>query len=336
MPPAPRRPTIDDVAASAGVSRGTVSRVLNGGRYVSAAASAAVERAVLETGYVVNSSARSLATRRSGAVALVLAESAGRLFEDPSFPVLLRSCTQALAERDLVLMLLLAGSPSERDRVLRFLRGAHVDGALLVGVRAGDPLLEEVGRSGLPVVTSGHVGEPGGGPCSVAADDRGGARAAVEHLRSRGRRRITTVAGPQDTSGGVERLAGFVDVLGPRAGAADVVAAQDWTHAAGERATTELLQRVPDLDAVVAGSDVVASGVLAALHRAGRAVPDDVAVVGFDDAPVAVQLDPPLTTVRQPLAEVGRRMVDLLAARLAGEDPRSLVLPTELVVRAST
>ncbi len=319
------------------MSRGTVSRVLNGGRYVSTAALAAVQRAVVETGYVANSSARSLATSRSGAVAFVLTEPQERLFEDPNFHVLLRSCTQALAERDLVLMLLLAGSAAEHQRVLRFLRGRHVDGMLLVSTHLGDPLVAEASRSGLPVVAAGRPLGHEHDVRSVAADDRGGARAMVEHLVARGRRRVTTVAGPQDTSGGVERLAGYFDVVGRRARAVDVVAADGWTHAAGERAMARLLEQVPDLDAVFVASDLMASGALAALRRAGREVPGDVAVGGFDDSRVAVQVDPPLTTVRQPLVEVGRRMVDLLLAQIAGEaEVEPAVLPTELVVRAST
>lgn len=318
------------------MSRGTVSRVLNGGRYVSTAAHAAVERAVAATGYVANSSARSLATSRSGAVAFVLTEPQERLFEDPNFHVLLRSCTQALAERDVVLMLMLADTPAEHARVLRFVRGQHVDGMLLVSTHLGDPLVAEASRSGLPVVASGRPLGHEHDVCSVAADDRGGARAMVEHLLARGRRRVTTVAGPQDTSGGVERLAGYFDVLGRRARSVDVVAADDWTHDAGERAMARLLEQVPDLDAVFVASDLVASGALATLRRAGRSVPGDVAVGGFDDSRVAVQVEPALTTVRQPLEEVGRRMVELLLAQVAGEEGEAVVLPTELVVRSST
>jgi DNA-binding LacI/PurR family transcriptional regulator len=330
-----RRPTVEDVAVVAGVSRGTVSRVLNGGHHVSTAARTAVERAVAETGYVANLSARSLATRRTGAVAFVLAEPQERLFDDPTFPVLLRACTQALAVHDLTPMLLVAGTAEERARVLRFVRGAHVDGVLLVSTHSGDPLVGEVARSGLPAVVAGRPLGHEHHVCSVSADDRGGARAATEHLLGVGRRRVTTLAGPQDTSGGVERLAGYLDVLGRRARDVDVVAAEAWTHAAGEAAMTRLLAQVPDLDAVFVASDLVASGALVVLRRAGRRVPEDVAVVGFDDSRVATEVDPALTTIRQPLPEVGRRMVELLVAQAAGEDVTPAVVPTELVVRAS-
>ena len=173
-----RRPTIEDVAAEAGVSRGTVSRVLNGGHYVSPATLDAVNRAIKKTGYVVNQHARSLVTQRSESVAFILSEPAERLFADPNFAVLLRGCTQALAEHDIGLFVCIASSRSERTRVTRFLAAGHVDGALLVSLHAGDPLLGLLGSAGVPYVA---CGAPPGYESKipyVAADERGGAIAA--------------------------------------------------------------------------------------------------------------------------------------------------------------
>ena len=172
-----RRPTIEDVAEQAGVSRGTVSRVLNGGHYVSPGTLDAVNRAIKKTGYVVNHHARSLVTQRSESVAFILSEPAERLFADPNFAVLLRGCTQALAEHDIGLFVCIAASGSDRTRITRFLAAGHVDGALLVSVHAGDPLLGLLETADVPHVA---CGAPPGYESKipyVAADERGGARA---------------------------------------------------------------------------------------------------------------------------------------------------------------
>jgi len=330
-----RGPTIDDVAARAGVSRGTVSRVLNGARYVSPEALAAVQRAMRETGYVVNQSARSLVTRRTNAVAFVISEPQERLFEDPNISVLLRACSMELATRDCNLVLMLAGPDAARDRVLRYVRAGHVDGALLISTHAGDPVVRELVQAQVQVVACGRPLDVDLSVPYVAADDRGGARLMVDHLRGKGRRRIATITGPLDTTGGIERLAGYHDVLGARVPQRLIASAADWSHAAGEAAMTELLAASPDLDAVFVGSDLLAAGAMAVLRRAGRAVPDDVAVAGFDDSPVAVTTDPQLTTMRQPLDMIGAQMVRVLFGLLDGDPPVNIVVPTELVERGS-
>jgi DNA-binding LacI/PurR family transcriptional regulator len=330
-----RGPTIDDIALVAGVSRGTVSRVLNGARYVSPQALAAVERAVRETGYVANSSARSLVTRRSGAAAFVLSEPQELLFEDPNFSVLLRACTQALSGHRMTLVLMLASGADERQRVLEYLRAGHVDGILLVSSHSGDPIVAELERGNLPAVACGKpLGHEAAIPF-VAADDREGARRMTRYLVELGRRRIAMLAGPQDTSGGRERLAGYREILGGRLDEALVASATDYSYHAGEAAMADLLARSPDLDAVFVGSDLVAAGAIAVLRRAGRRVPEDVAVGGFDDSRVATTTEPPLTTIRNPLELVAAEMVDLLLRRIAGEHPASRILPVELIRRRS-
>ncbi|MEQ4305459.1 LacI family DNA-binding transcriptional regulator [Plantactinospora sp. B6F1] len=327
------RPTMDDVAAVAGVSRGTVSRVLNGGHNVSGPALEAVRRAIRKTGYVLNQHARSLVTQRSDSVAFILSEPQDRLFEDPNFNILLRCCTQELAEHDITLLLTIAGTQEDRKRVGRYVTAGHVDGALVVSTHAGSPLLDELDSRGLPFVV---VGRPLGRDSDVsyvAADDRGGARQMVSYLRSRGHRTIGTITGPLDTSGGVDRLAGYHDVLGetdPR-----LVVTGDYTHDGGEAAMERLLRQVPELDAVFVSSDLMATGAIAALHRAGKRVPDDVAVGGFDDSKVATTSVPRLTTVRQPWARISAEMVRLLLGHLAGDSHAAVILPTELVIRES-
>ncbi len=329
-----KRPTIHDVAAASGVSRGTVSRVLNGKGNVSLAAETAVRRAVAETGYVVNRAARSLKTSRTGSIVMVLSEPQERLFEDPNFSVLMRVATGTLAERDMSLVLMIAGGEGDRDRVARYLRGGHADGALLVSIHAGDPLLEAIERTGVPAVACGAVlGRESVIPYA-AADDRGGARAMTEYLVAQGRRRIGMITGPLDTPGGSLRLEGFTGVLGRRA-SKQMIVHGDYTQAGGEAAMRRLLETVPDIDAVFVASDLMAAGALQALHLAGRRVPEDVAVGGFDDSAVATATRPALTTVRQPLAKVAEETVRLLIARLDEDRVDPVILPTELVVRES-
>ncbi|WP_027345265.1 LacI family DNA-binding transcriptional regulator [Hamadaea tsunoensis] len=330
-----KRPTIHDVARASGVSRGTVSRALNGDPYVSAAALAAVRRAVAETGYVVNRAARSLVTQRTGSVVMVLSEPQEKLFEDPNFSVLLRTATRRLAERDVSLVMMTAGDRGDRERVMRYIRGGHADGILLISAHSGDPLVEELQGAGLPAVACGSIlGRENLIPYA-AADDREGARQMARYLVEQGRKRITTITGPMDTPGGLYRLEGFCDVLGRRA-TKKVIEHGDYTRQGGERAMHALLDRVPDLDAVFVGSDLMAAGALAVLRERGRSVPVDVAVGGFDDSPVASSTHPQLTTVRQPLERVAEETIRLLLELIDGAGPvEPVTFPTSLVIRES-
>ncbi|MEV8316639.1 LacI family DNA-binding transcriptional regulator [Streptomyces sp. NPDC059900] len=332
-----RPPTIHDVAREAGVSRGTVSRVLNGGHYVSPSAEEAVNAAIRKTGYVVNRHARSLITGRSDSVGFLLTEPQERFFEDPNFNVLLRGCTQALAAHDIPLLLMLAGTPDERRRIMRYITAGHVDGVLLVSSHSGDPVADELREAGVPLVACGKPIGQASKMSYVAADDRDGARDMVRHLLSLGRRRVGTVTGPLDTPGGVERLAGYREVLAEEGIAVDerLIASGDYSRAGGEAAATRLLSQAPDLDAVFVASDLMAQGVLEALHRADRRVPEDIAVGGFDDSPAALTARPELTTVRQPWDRISAEMVRVLLAQIGGEDPAAVILPTELVIRGS-
>ncbi|MFJ7176076.1 LacI family DNA-binding transcriptional regulator [Streptomyces massasporeus] len=333
-----RPPTIHDVAREAGVSRGTVSRVLNGGHYVSPSAQEAVNTAIRKTGYVVNRHARSLITGRSDSIGFLLTEPQERFFVDPNFNVLLRGCTRALAAHDIPLLLMLAGTEDEQRRITRYITAGHVDGVLLVSGHSGDPAAEQLREAGVPLVACGKPIGPASKVSYVAADDRDGARDMVRHLLSLGRRRVGTVTGPLDTPGGVERLAGHREVLAEAGLESDerLVVSGDYSRASGEAAAERLLAQAPDLDAVFVASDLMAQGVLAALQRAGRRVPQDVAVGGFDDSPAAVASSPELTTIRQPWDRISNEMVRVLLAQIGGEDPAAVILPTELVKREST
>ncbi|MFC6885039.1 MULTISPECIES: LacI family DNA-binding transcriptional regulator [Actinomadura] len=329
------RPTLEQVAARAGVGRGTVSRVVNGSPRVSPQAREAVRRAIDELGYVPNRAARALVTRRTDTVALVVAESDQRLFGEPYFAGIIRGTSAALGDTGLQLLLALARSPDEYARLEEYLTPQHVDGVLLTSLHAEDPLPGKLEAQGVPTVLGGRP--PGVSAVSyVDVDNRSGARQAVDHLVAAGRRRIATIAGPQDMGVGIDRLAGYRDALAA-AGLPELVSYGDFGEASAVAATEELLAREPRLDAVFAADDPMALGALRVLRRRGRGVPGDVAVVGFDDSAAASLADPPLTTVHQSPEEMGREMARLLVSRIRGEavaDPVVILRP-HLVLRDS-
>ncbi|MFJ9635643.1 LacI family DNA-binding transcriptional regulator [Streptomyces sp. NPDC101178] len=334
------RPTLEEVAARAGVGRGTASRVINGSPRVSEATREAVEAAVAELGYVPNRAARALAGNRTDAIALVVPEPETRFFAEPYFSAIVRGVGAALADTEMQLLLTLAGNDRERRRLAQYLTAHRVDGVLLVAVHADDPLPELLEQLGMPCVISGarHAAEP---LASVDSDNFEGARAAVDHLISRGRRRIATITGRLEVYGAQRRLDGYRAALAAAGLPPDerLIAPADFTEEGGARAMRELLARRPDLDAVFAASDVMAAGARQVLREADRRIPEDVALIGFDDSVVARHMHPALTSVRQPIEEMGRRMAELLLEEIAGragEERPKVVLPTQLVVRDSS
>ncbi|MGC4771508.1 LacI family DNA-binding transcriptional regulator [Micromonospora sp. DT44] len=337
------RPTLDAVAARAGVGRGTVSRVVNGSPQVSPEARAAVQQAIAELGYVPNRAARALVTQRTDSVALVVSESGERVFTEPFFAAIVRGISSGLLETPMQLWLAMAQSPVERERVEHHLTNQHVDGVLLLSLHDSDPLPTLLEERGLPAVLGGRPArmlQPGAQPAwFVDVDNVGGARQAVEYLTSQGRRRVATIAGPQDMGAGLARLAGYTEAVKATGVGVnpDLIAYGDFSESSGATAMRRLLEACPDLDAVFVASDLMAFGALRTLRDAGRRVPEDVAVIGFDDAPIARQAEPPLTSVFQPVEEMGRQMARLLVARIRGDDLPAphILLDTQLVHRAS-
>ncbi|MFF5178640.1 LacI family DNA-binding transcriptional regulator [Micromonospora sp. NPDC000316] len=330
-----QRPTLEAVAARAGVSRATVSRVVNGSTTVAEPIREAVNRAVAELGYVPNLAARSLVTQRTDSIALVMPEAATRVFSDDQvFPGIIRGVSQELEAADKQLVLMLAGSPAGHHRVERFTTGRHVDGVLFASLHGADPLPGILARLGIPVVCSGRP--LGDVPVPyVDVDHVGGVTAAVRHMIDNGRRRIATIAGPQDMVAGIERLSGYRDAVAA-AGLPELVAVGDFTRESGAAAMRRLLSEHPDVDGVFAASDLMAHAAMRTLREAGRRVPEDVAVVGFDDIETAAYTEPPLTTVRQPIVELGRRMTRQLLRLADGETiEQAIMLPTELILRDS-
>jgi DNA-binding LacI/PurR family transcriptional regulator len=330
--------TLEQVASLAQVSRATVSRVVNGDQRVGDPARVAVEAAVRELGYVPNRAARSLVTRRSDSVGVVIPEPSAQVFGDPFFPRVLRGISDALAMESMQLVLLMPQARTDEERVERYLAAGHVDGVLLISLHGSDPLPAALRRHQVPMVIGGRP--PGAGIPYVDVDNQGGASDAVQHLLDRGRQRVATIAGPQDMAPGADRLAGFHErlALAGRPAGHELVEIADFTLEGGRAAMERLLERAPALDAVFVASDLMAVGAIAALRAAGRAIPDDVAVVGFDDSPLTTTTQPPLSSVRQPIEEMGREMARLLMQeiRYPGAPPRRVILDTRLVVRESS
>lgn len=326
------------MAARAGVSRATAGRVLSGSTTVGEGARAAVLRAADELRYVPNRAARALMTRRSDSIAFVVAESEDRFFADPYFAQVLRGAHAVVAEHDMQLVFTVIGRDgADRERFERFALGGHLDGAVLVSLHGEDPLPGHLRRAGVPVALNGRpfAPDPDTAPY-VSSDNVGGAMAAVRLLAGLGRRRIATITGPLDMTVSIDRLDGFRAELAAHDAVAAGSADGDFSTDGGRRAMRELLDADPAVDAVFAANDLMALGALQTLAAAGRRVPEDVAVVGFDDLPMAASTRPSLTTIRQPMVEIGRALTGLLLAQIASGEPQApVILPTEIVRRDS-
>ncbi|MFC4858064.1 LacI family DNA-binding transcriptional regulator [Actinophytocola glycyrrhizae] len=329
--PMTRRVTLEEVARAAGVSRATVSRVVNGVASVDENIRHAVEEAISDTGYLPNLAARSLVTRRADAVALVLPDE-DRVLGDPFFGRVVRGVMTVTAPAGLHLVLTTTGVGTGEQVVSDLSRG-RLDGVILIHTSRNDPLPGRLVDGHHPVVLSARPPSPL--PITyVDVHQISGAALAAQHLRHVGRTRLATIAGPQDTPAGQDRLRGFLAAAGTGTPWAD----GDFTMAGGETAMTRLLADHPGVDGVFVASDLMARGALPVLRRAGRRVPEDVAVVGFDDSSAALDCDPPLTTVRQPTEDMAAEMARLLVRQIEHPDTpvAAVIFQPTLVVRHST
>lgn len=332
----PRRATIFDVAAEAKVSRGTVSRVLNGEPYVSDSSRAAIEKAIEKVGYVRNMAARNLVTQSTRAIALIVHEPHSVFLEDPNIGAILLGTNDRLSESDYQLVCLIIGGDRDSSRIAEYLRGGFVDGAIIVSAREHDPISAAIAQIGLPAVFVGHPSTEPNTPY-VGIDNRGAARDITTRLVQTGRQKVGMIAAALDRDSGAERLAGFRDAMGDRYDESLVIDIPLYSRTSGVEGMRELLRRAPDVDGVFASSDAIAAGAMDVLREHGRSVPGDVGIVGFDDSDWAMRCQPPLSTVRQPADLLGREAASVVLGLVDGIAPASLgtMLPTEIAWRDS-
>lgn len=325
--------TIEDVAKAAGVSRGTVSRVLNGG-YSSAASREKVRAAITATGYRANMHARSLASGRSNVYAAVLTEPYGELFDDPTFGIMLQGIGSELIGTDIALNLLFATTDEERERTLAQLAPGRADGVILLSPHINDPLLAAL-TTELPTVVCGPLEAPRPNTWTITIDDRQGGILGAQHIVERGARHVAIIAGPAEAQGAHHRVSGQIDTLGA-AFETQALRHAPYSQAGGAEAMRALLDSSLPIDGVLCGSDRQALGAMSVLRERGLRVPEDIKVVGFDNHTMATTSTPPLTTVSQPIFEVGAQGARTLHSLMAGTEVTDVVLPTSLVVRSTT
>lgn len=326
------RSTIEEVAALAGVSRSTVSRVVNGATAVSPAALAAVQNAITELGYEPNRAARSLASRQTYAIGLVVPEDTTRFFGDPFLAAVVAGISARLADSDYILNLLIA-SDDAGGKMTRFVRNGGVDAAIIVSHHASDTFVERIADT-VPVVFGGRPTRVRDDEIIVDVDNVAAARAAVEHLVAIGRTRIATITGSLSMSASIDRRDGFRAALADAGLTSAGEADGDFSEQGGAEAMRLLLAQPERPDAVFVASDLMARGAISVMQAAGLRVPTDVAVIGFDDSALAVATD--LTSVRQPMFQQGRLLAGMVIDLLAGRHvERRTVLPTELILRGS-
>lgn len=329
--------TLEEIAEIAGVSRSTVSRVVNHHAGVKPAVRTRVMQVIQETGYHPDPAARSLASRRSGIIGLVVPRAVQFLFIDPYYPRLLQGIAQACNSYDYILSLFLFHTEEEEQKLSpRVLRNQLVDGVILSALPLDDPLVKQLVGNKIPFVMIGRPDDPTE-VSFVNVDNVTGAYSAVRHLIQLGRKRIATITGPLDTTVGLDRKQGYFNALNDRGIIVDdrLIVEGDFTEISGYLGMQRLLPQQPQ--AVFVASDTMALGALRALRQAGVKVPAEIAVVGYDDLPLSATSEPPLTTVRQPIRRLGAQAVESLVDILYNgpQPPRHMVTTTELIVRAS-
>lgn len=328
--------TLEEVGKLAGVSRATVSRVVNGYPHIRPEIRERVQRVINETGYRPNLLARSLASDRSNIIALVIPSGAKAVFTDPYFPCLTQGISRAANLNNLTLALFAVHTEEEEERtILSILGTSLIDGLIITSDNKGDIFIPQLLKHEMPFVQIGRS-RHSEKIYRVDTDNVHGSYLATEHLISVGYQRIATIATNRNCSGD-DRFEGYCNALAQHGRSVDdnLVVYGDYSLESGYHAMKALIPQRPE--AVFITSDTMAMGALQALRDANLRVPEDIAVVGYDDLPPATQVNPPLTTIRQPIEETGYLAVEMLIQILSGEAPasRQLILPVELVVRAS-
>lgn len=328
-------PTLEMVAAAAGVSRSTVSRVINSSPKVTAEALEAVNRAIEELGYVPNRAARILASRRTLSVALVIPENTARFFADPYFASVVQGVAMHLSATDYTLSLLIAAE-HDAEKTRNYLQAGNVDGAIILSHHSDDRSYVALAQT-LPVVFGGRpMSAEGPDAYYVDVDNVAAARLASAYLVEHGRRRIATVAGPVNMAAGLDRLEGWRQAMADHGLPDDLVEHGDFSPASGGEAVRRLLERGVEFDGLFVASAQMAAGAMAVLREHGRVAPDHVGITTIDNDYFAQSAMPPLTTIEQPTVEVGARMAAVLLRLIEGERvERVTMMPTRMIERAS-
>lgn len=330
-------PTLVEIAKHAGVSRSTVSRVMNDHPSVDSATRARVLSVAERLNYLPNIAARSLAVGRTRILGLAIPTGVSTLFTDPYFPLLIQGITSACNEHNHSVMLWLAEPEHERRTIRQILQGGMIDGVILASALLEDPLLEALVKRGMPFIMVGR--HPSDDPVNyVDVDNKSGVREAVGYLLRLGYERVATITGPRNMIAGADRLQGYLDALRDRRVLSNpaLIVEGDFSEEGGYAAMQKLFPHSPD--AVFIASDAMAVGAIRAIHDVGKRVPEDLAIVGFDDIPLAAHTNPPLTTIRQQIPRLGSVAAETLIELINHPEhqPRRIVLPTELVIRRSS
>jgi LacI family transcriptional regulator len=329
--------TLVDIAKQAGVSRSTVSRVVNDNPNVNENVRKRIQEVIISTGYQPHPAARSLASQRSWMIGLVLPRSVSNFFIDPYFPRLTQGVAQACNQHNYTLGLFLMETNEDERRI--FPRISHrglLDGIILQTAQMEDKLTNRLLKSDFPVVVAGRPFKTKGFSY-IDVDNVEATQGAIRHLIQLGYQRIGTITGRMNSTAGIDRLEGYRKAIMEQGWEVDegLIAEGDFSEKSGYTAMQQLLSAKPD--AVFAASDTMAIGAIRAVQESGLQVPEDIAFVGFDDLPVASQSDIKLTTVRQPIVQFGARAVETLIDLIENgiKPSRRIIMDTELVIRDS-
>lgn len=328
--------TLEDIAKMSGVSRSTVSRVINGDRNVNEQTRTKVQSLIKSIDFQPNLAARGLAAGHTKVIGLVIPTGVMAIFTDPYFPLVIQGVSAACNARGYSVMLWLAEPEYERRTISQILYNGLIDGVVVSSMLVNDPLIERLYESKRPFITIGR--HPTNDQINyVDIDNRAGAYQGVLHLLRTGHRRVGVINGPHNTIASQDRYQGYQDAMRERGVPLipELVAEGEFSDTTGYLAMKQLLPHCPD--AVFAASDAMAFAAMRAIQEAGLRIPEDIAIVGFDDLPAAANSKPPLTTVRQPIQRTGSIAAEMLVDMIEHPDPhpRRIVLPTELVYRSS-
>jgi len=329
--------TIEEVAKAAKVSAATVSRVLNGSAKVSPAKEKAVRKAVAKFGFTPNATARRLAGGRSGLIALLMEESSEEFFLNPFWGQVVQGFSTTIADAGLLPLLLIRPKNGAEDTLFSTLRAGQLDGIAIFSWHRALKSFEKLIDPNMAVVFGGDLGGSKKYPF-VDVDNVKGGQLATKHLIDSGCKNIVTITGDLKLQSGRDRLDGFEKAIS-QAGVKlndDLVLHGDYTQSKAEDLTRKLIKSKIKFDGIFAANDLSAMGAINVLLQNGISVPGKVKVVGFDDSPIAIRNQPSITTIRQPIRELGAQVATSLLAILDGQEVEDKVLDVKLIKREST